>query len=99
MSKRRHGPRAALAAIALVATVVCFGGVAGSAPGQSLTKVTVNTLAIANGLPLTLGINKGFFAAQGIEIEREGPRERQRHRARASRTTTATWATSATRPE
>ena len=29
----------------------------------------MDTLAIANGLPLTLGINKGFFAAQGLEIK------------------------------
>ena len=61
--------RAALVAVTLATAVVCFGGVAGSAPGQSLTKITVNTLPIANGLPLTLGINKGFFAAQGIQIE------------------------------
>jgi len=63
--------RAALVAVTLATAVVCFGGVAGSAPGQSLTKITVNTLPIANALPLTLGINKGFFAAQGIEIERK----------------------------
>ena len=71
MSKRRHRPRGrlAVAAIALVATVVAFGGMAGSAPGQQLTTINVDTLAIANGLPLTLGINKGFFAAQGLEIK------------------------------
>ncbi len=63
--------RAALVAVTLATTVVCFGGVAGSAPGQSLTKITVNTLPIANALPLTLGINKGFFAAQGLEIDRK----------------------------
>ena len=70
MSKRRHPPRGrlAVAAIALVTTVVAFGGMAGSAPGQQLTTINVDTLAIANGLPLTLGINKGFFAAQGLEI-------------------------------
>ena len=51
MTKRRHPPRGrlALVAIALAAIVVCFGGLTGSAPGQSLTKVTVNTLPIANG--------------------------------------------------
>ena len=72
MSKKRHPPRGrlAFAAIVLVAAVACFGGVAGGAPSQSLTTVTVNTLPIANGLPLTLGINKGFFAAQGIEVKR-----------------------------
>ena len=71
MSKRRHRTRGrlAVAAIALVATVVAFGGMAGSAPGQQLTTINVDTLAIANGLPLTLGINKGFFAAQGLEIK------------------------------
>ena len=71
MSRRRHPPRGRLAAAAgLAATIVCFGGVAGSAPGQSLTTVTVNTLPIANALPLDLGIQKGFFAAQGIEIKK-----------------------------
>ncbi len=71
MSRRRHPSwrRLTLVTVVLAATVVCFGGVAGSAPGQSLTTVTVNTLPIANGLPLTLGINKGFFAAQGLEIK------------------------------
>ena len=84
MSKRRHPPRGrlAVAAIALVTTVVAFGGMAGSAPGQQLTTINVDTLAIANGLPLTLGINKGFFAAQGLEIKPKNLRERQRHRAR-----------------
>ena len=73
MSKRRNSRRRGVlfAAVVLAVTVVSFGGVASSAPGQSLTKVTVNTLPIANGLPLTLGINKGFFQAQGIEVERK----------------------------
>ncbi len=71
MTKRRRTPRGRLAfvAVALAATVVFVGAVAGSAPGQSLTTINVNTLPIANALPLTLGINKGFFAAQGIEIK------------------------------
>ena len=72
MTMRRHLPRRrfAIVAIALVATAVCFGGVAGSAPGQSRTTVTVNTLPIANGFPMDLGIQKGFFAAQGLEIKK-----------------------------
>jgi NitT/TauT family transport system substrate-binding protein len=71
MSKRRYRPRGRLvvATLALAATVAAFGGIAGSAPGQSLTTVTVDTLPIANGLPLTLGINKGFFAAQGLQVK------------------------------
>ena len=33
--------------------------------------ITVDTLPIANGLPLDLGIAKGFFADQGIEIKKQ----------------------------
>jgi NitT/TauT family transport system substrate-binding protein len=55
---------AGLAALALVS------GTASAAPStRSLTTVTVDTLPIANALPMTLGINKGFFAAHGIEIK------------------------------
>jgi len=68
-SHSRPARQIALAAAAAAAALVSFGGVAGSAPGQSLTTINVNTLPIANGLPLTLGINKGFFAAQGLEIK------------------------------
>jgi NitT/TauT family transport system substrate-binding protein len=32
--------------------------------------IELNTLPIANGYPLDLGIKKGFFAAQGIEINK-----------------------------
>ena len=32
--------------------------------------ITVDTLPIANALPMDLGIKKGFFAAQGIEINK-----------------------------
>ena len=32
--------------------------------------MTVDTLPIANGLPLDLGISKGFFAKHGIEIKK-----------------------------
>src|SRR5262245_65203958 len=71
MSNRRFRPRGrlAVATVSLAASVVGFGGLAGSAPGQSMTTINVDTLPIANGLPLTLGINKGFFAAQGLEIK------------------------------
>ena len=72
MSKRRYQPRArfAVVALALAAAVMCFGAVAGAAPRATVTTITVNTLPIANGLPLDLGIQKGFFAAQGIEIKK-----------------------------
>ena len=71
MTKRRHRHRGRLAivAFAIAATMVFVGGVADSAPGQATTTINVDTLPIANGLPLTLGIQKGFFAAQGLEIK------------------------------
>ena len=48
-----------------------FGGSAASAPAKTqLTTITVDTLPIANALPMDLGIQKGFFAAQGIEIKK-----------------------------
>ena len=48
-----------------------FGG-SRSAPAkpQQLATITLNTLPIANGCPLDLGIKKGFFRAQGIEISK-----------------------------
>jgi NitT/TauT family transport system substrate-binding protein len=69
---RRHRSRRRLAYVTglLVTIVVCVGGTAASAPSQSLTTINVNTLPIANALPMDLGIQKGFFAAQGIEIKK-----------------------------
>ncbi len=73
----------ALAAAALAALTVFSGAASGSPVRSSLTTVTVDTLPIANALPLTLGINKGFFANHGIENQDADPAERERHRARA----------------
>src|SRR5919107_2420241 len=61
---------AVLAACLLLATLTLFGGTAASAPNKKLVTITVNTLPIANALPLDLGIKKGFFSAQGIEINK-----------------------------
>jgi NitT/TauT family transport system substrate-binding protein len=36
-----------------------------------LTTITVDTLPIANALPMDLGIQKGFFEKQGIEIKKQ----------------------------
>ena len=61
--------RAALAGAALTALAL-LSGVASAGPQRAmLTTVTVDTLPIANALPMTLGINKGFFAKHGIEIK------------------------------
>jgi len=56
--------------VAALAALVALSGPAASAPGKraATVTVTVNTLPIANGLPLDLGIKKGFFEAQGIQI-------------------------------
>jgi NitT/TauT family transport system substrate-binding protein len=58
----------ATVAVALAGLAV-FGSTAASAP-RATTEVRVVTLPIANGLPLDLGIRKGFFAQQGIEIKK-----------------------------
>src|SRR4051794_34932523 len=39
--------------------------------GPALTTITLDTLPIANALPLDLGIKKGFFEAQGIQIDKK----------------------------
>jgi len=65
--------------IVLLAAVCCaivgtFSGAATSAPATAkrpLVTVTVDTLPIANALPLDLGIKKGFFTAQGIDINKK----------------------------
>src|SRR5947207_7870113 len=60
-----------------VAAILCLvvGGTAASAPSKTrtaqLTTVTVDTLPIANALPMDLGISKGFFSAHGIEIKKQ----------------------------
>jgi NitT/TauT family transport system substrate-binding protein len=63
--------RFAVLAAALLAVLALFGGTAASAPNQRLVTITVDTLPIANALPMDLGIKKGFFSAQGIEINKK----------------------------
>jgi NitT/TauT family transport system substrate-binding protein len=56
--------------VAIMAATV-FSGAAASAPKTKQAKlatITVSTLPIANALPMDLGIKKGFFEAEGIEI-------------------------------
>jgi NitT/TauT family transport system substrate-binding protein len=57
-----------------VGAALALGGTAASAPTKShatmLTTITIDTLPIANGLPLDLGISKGFFEKRGIEIKK-----------------------------
>ncbi|HKP18675.1 MAG TPA: ABC transporter substrate-binding protein [Gaiellaceae bacterium] len=66
---RLLGIALAAAAVALLALV----GPAGGAPKQrerALVTLTLDTLPIANGFPLDVGIAKGFFQAQGLEIKK-----------------------------
>src|SRR4051794_29019883 len=66
-------PRARLlAAVAggVLVALTLFGGLASSAQSRALVTITVDTLPIANALPMDLGIKKGFFAKQGIEINK-----------------------------
>ncbi len=59
-----------MTATLVVVSLTCFGGAASGSPSQALTTINLNTRLIANGFPLDLGIQKGFFAAQGIEIKK-----------------------------
>jgi NitT/TauT family transport system substrate-binding protein len=63
--------RFAVVAAALLATLTLFGGVVSGAQGRGLVTITVDTLPIANALPMDLGIKKGFFTAQGIDINKK----------------------------
>ena len=68
----RRRPRVPFAVIGItVAAVTLFGGTASSAPARALATINLNTLPIANGFPLDLGIKHGFFQAQGIEISKK----------------------------
>jgi NitT/TauT family transport system substrate-binding protein len=62
--------RIAVVVAALFAALALLGGFVSGAQGRGLVTITVDTLPIANALPLDLGIKKGFFSAQGIEINK-----------------------------
>jgi NitT/TauT family transport system substrate-binding protein len=62
--------RIAVAAVgATIAALAVFGGTASSAP-RATTELRLLTLPIANALPLDLGVQKGFFAQQGITFRK-----------------------------
>jgi NitT/TauT family transport system substrate-binding protein len=54
-----------------LAAALLFGGSASSSSDRTLATVNVRTLNIANALPLDLGVQKGFFAQHGIEIQKK----------------------------
>ena len=72
MSSQRGNRRVWIAAAAAALLALTVLGTAASAPRRAqLTTVTVDTLPIANALPLDLGIKKGFFEQQGIEVKKQ----------------------------
>ena len=71
MTRGNRTPRLVIAG-ALVVTLGLLGGEASAGPKRAtLTTITVDTLPIANALPLDLGIAKGFFSSHGIEIKKQ----------------------------
>jgi NitT/TauT family transport system substrate-binding protein len=73
MTRSRIRPRARLLGVASLigaVAVLTLGGPATGSSGKALVTITVDTLPIANALPMDLGIKKGFFSAQGIEINK-----------------------------
>src|SRR6188508_1922934 len=73
-TRARQRGRAVVAGCAILLVAALFAGGATGAPGRSHAatpvSLTVGVLPIANTLPLDLGIKKGFFEQQGIEIKK-----------------------------
>jgi NitT/TauT family transport system substrate-binding protein len=69
MTLRKH--RRLLQSVVVVLGLALAAGTAFAAQERrQATTITVDTLPIANALPLDLGIQKGFFEKQGIEIKK-----------------------------
>ena len=66
------GRRPLVVGCAILVVAALFAGGAAGAQGkaQATVSLTVGVLPIANTLPLDLGIKKGFFEQQGIEIKK-----------------------------
>ena len=69
MQEGGGSPALAVALTVAVVGLTVFASAADSRTRDNVT-VTVDTLPISNGLPLDLGIAKGFFASQGITIKK-----------------------------
>ncbi len=57
-------------ALSILAALTVLVGPSSGASERALATVTVDTLPIANGFPLDVGIQKGFFEKRGIEIKK-----------------------------
>jgi NitT/TauT family transport system substrate-binding protein len=69
-ARRRTTVATAVMLGSIVAALTLLVGPSAGANKRALATVTVDTLPIANGLPLDLGMAKGFFANHGIEIKK-----------------------------
>ena len=71
--RRRHRRRGLLAAAAVAAAVALVaagcGGSSGTSPSSGgVTKVSVGVIPIVDVAPIYLGVKKGFFSAQGLDV-------------------------------
>jgi NitT/TauT family transport system substrate-binding protein len=75
MPMRRSGRHVTALTISLLASVLLaltvLVGPSAGAHKRALATVTLDTLPLANALPLDLGISKGFFEKRGIEIKKQ----------------------------
>lgn len=55
--------------VLLIAGIAALGLLVPSEAGAQLTKVRVSTIPIVDTAPLQIGIAKGFFAEQGLEVD------------------------------
>ena len=69
-ARRRVTALTAAVLCSMLASLTLLVGSSAGASERALATVAVNTLPIANGLPLDLGISKGIFAKHDIEIKK-----------------------------
>ena len=67
----RTGARVVLAGVVLAGFALFSAGASAGSKRVALTTITVDSLPIANALPLDLGVSKGFFSKRGIEIKKQ----------------------------
>ncbi len=68
---RRRATALTLSLLAsMLAALSLLVGPSAGAPGRALATITLDALPIANGFPLDVGIQKGFFEKRGIEIKK-----------------------------
>lgn len=72
MIRTRSIPFGAVAIVGLMALTACGGGGnASEADDNGLTKITVGTMPIVTNSVLALGVDKGFFEEEGLDVTLE----------------------------